>query len=317
MCLGLAGGSVDEHFTTAFLMTYHPEGCDANCAFCPQARNSEAGSDRVSRISWPDYSLEEVLSSWPTERVFRRVCIQSVNYMGVLDDIVFLVKKLNGLTEAPISTAIHPVERASLEKLKDAGVTDIGIAIDACTQSLFEETKGIERGPLYRWTDHLNGLDEALAVFGVGHVTTHLIVGLGETEIEAARFLFEMHRRGIGVGLFAFTPVDGTALQSHPPPDTGSYRRIQIVRYLLAGGFLDENQIQSDERGKISFRLSPGKLRKLLDSGTAFRVSGCRGCNRPYYNERPSGPMYNYHRPLSQEELTEALIESGVGDHNA
>ncbi|MCW3977503.1 MAG: radical SAM protein, partial [Candidatus Bathyarchaeota archaeon] len=31
-------------------------------------------------------------------------------------------------------------------------------------------------------------------------------------------------------------------------------------------------------------------------------TSGCPGCNRPYYNERPGGPLYNYPRqPLPDE----------------
>jgi biotin synthase-related radical SAM superfamily protein len=317
MRLGLAGGGVDESFTTAFLMTYSPDGCDANCAFCPQASGSAPGSDKVSRISWPDYLLEEVLDSWPEEGAFQRVCIQSINYSGVVDDIAFLAREVRKLTGVPISTAIHPVDRESMRELKDAGITDIGIAIDACTQRLFEETKGSGRGAPYRWNSHLDALDEALVVFGAGHVTTHLIVGLGETEVEAAGFLFEMHRRGIDVGLFAFTPVEGTALEDTPPPDIGSYRRIQIVRYLLTRGAIQQDQIEADENGMIRFRLSSTDLKEMLETGTAFRVSGCRGCNRPYYNERPSGPMYNYHHPLSQIELAEALTESGVGSKDA
>jgi len=39
-----------------------------------------------------------------------------------------------------------------------------------------------------------------------------------------------------------------------------------------------------------------------LGTGEAFRTSGCPGCNRPYYNERPSGPFYNYPRGLTEEE---------------
>ena len=35
-------------------------------------------------------------------------------------------------------------------------------------------------------------------------------------------------------------------------------------------------------------------LRETVKTGIPFMTSGCPGCNRPYYNERPSGPLYNY-----------------------
>ena len=55
--------------------------------------------------------------------------------------------------------------------------------------------------------------------------------------------------------------------------------------------------------GKIVF---PEALRDYLIEkipGDAFQTVGCPGCNRPYYNERPSGPLYNYPRDLTMEEL--------------
>ncbi|MHA2396428.1 MAG: radical SAM protein, partial [Candidatus Thorarchaeota archaeon] len=55
--VGLESGDRDPNFTTAFLMTYREGGCEANCAFCPQAQESTSASDRLSRISWPEYSL--------------------------------------------------------------------------------------------------------------------------------------------------------------------------------------------------------------------------------------------------------------------
>jgi len=39
-------------------------------------------------------------------------------------------------------------------------------------------------------------------------------------------------------------------------------------------------------------------------------VTGCDGCNRPYYNERPRGPMYNYPRPLNKKEVLAAIQET-------
>ncbi|QJW48785.1 hypothetical protein HA075_26170 [bacterium BFN5] len=52
------------------------------------------------------------------------------------------------------------------------------------------------------------------------------------------------------------------------------------------------------------------QIESLLADGAAFETSGCPDCNRPYYNERPGGVMYNYPRPLNQTEAEQALAES-------
>ena len=61
-----------------------------------------------------------------------------------------------------------------------------------------------------------------------------------------------------------------------------------------------------DEGGKIiDFGVENETLRKAIESGEPFLTSGCPNCNRPYYNERPGGPLYNYPRPLRKDEIEE------------
>jgi biotin synthase len=55
----------------------------------------------------------------------------------------------------------------------------------------------------------------------------------------------------------------------------------------------------------IDFGVERQVLVKLVRTGEPFLTSGCPSCNRPYYNEKPSGPIYNYPRGLSLEELEE------------
>ncbi|MFX1484075.1 MAG: radical SAM protein [Promethearchaeota archaeon] len=307
--LRLETGSPDPNFTTAFLMTYREGKCDANCAFCPQAQESTSSSDRLSRISWPDYKLETVMENWPQNR-FRRICIQTLCYPEVVEDVLQLVDGLRKITRLPISVAIHPIPKADMKQLKSAGVSNIGIAIDAGTPELFEQIKGMERKSQYRWSEHIGALDDALSVFGKGFVTTHLIVGLGETEIEAAHFIMDMYDMGISVGLFAFTGIKGTSLENREPPNLSSYRRIQVVRHLTSKGLLKRNQVAVLEDGRISLDLDASLLRQVLASGEAFQVTGCKGCNRPFYNERPRGPMYNYPKILTDEQIQDAIEET-------
>jgi len=308
--LGLESGSRDPDFTTSFLMTYREGKCDANCAFCPQARSSSASSDRLSRLSWPEFSFNEVIEIWPPPGQFRRICVQTICYKEVVDDVVDIVVRLRQITKLPISVAIHPISKTDLVKLHDAGVSNIGIALDACTENLFEEIKGRKREAQYRWDTHKQALKDALAVFGKGRVTTHLIVGLGESEYEAARFIAEMYQEDVTVGLFAFTNIKGTSLEDHSPPDLESYRRIQAVRHLVSRKELNVDQIEEEANGHISIKIDSEKLRETLSSGEAFRVTGCKGCNRPFYNERPRGPMYNFPRGLTEEEIQKAIEET-------
>lgn len=312
--IGLEDGPRDPNFTTAFLMTYHKDKCNANCAFCPQARNSSASSDRLSRISWPEFSLDNVITSWPPPGQFRRICVQTICYSGVIGDVVDIVARLRQITKLPISVAIHPVDKTDLAKLHDAGVSNIGIALDACTENLFEEIKGKNRDAPYRWDTHKQALKDALGIFGKGHVTTHLIVGLGESELEAARFIAEMYQQDITVGLFAFTNIKGTSLEDHSPPNLESYRRIQAIRHLISRKELNLDQIEENSDGHISIKIDSDKLGESLSSGEAFRVTGCKGCNRPFYNERPRGPMYNFPRGLTEEEIQKAIEATRLVD---
>lgn len=308
--LGLESGPRDPDFTAAFLMTYQEGKCEANCAFCPQARESSASSDRLSRISWPDFDINSIIENWPPPGQFRRICVQTICYTNVVDDVVDIVGRLRQITKLPISIAIHPVSKAEFKKLKDAGVSNIGISIDASTPNLFDKIKGEQRNSQYRWEKHKQALQDALVIFGKGKVTTHLIVGLGESEYEAAKFIVQMYQEGITVGLFAFTNIKGTTLENHPTPNLEAYRRIQSVRYLVSNGELELDQIVENDDGRISVTINPSFLREALSSGQAFRVTGCKGCNRPFYNERPRGPMYNFPRDLTQEEISKAIEET-------
>jgi len=292
-------------------MTYSENKCSANCAFCPQAQDSSSSPHKLSRIGWPEYKLDYFIRHLRRGLNFRRACIQCLNYPTVVDDVEEILAAVRTKVKLPVSICIHPVGLEEMKRLQKAGAQKIGIAMDACTPELFEKIKGAGRRGPYRWDEHLEAMQQALEVFGPGNVTTHLIVGLGETEAEAADFIIKMYEMGITVGLFAFTAIRGTALEEMSQPALESYRRLQVLRYLVANKLVDREGVSADERGKLELKSDAAWLRETLSSGEAFRVTGCSGCNRPYYNERPRGPMYNYPRPLSKDEVHKALAEAG------
>jgi biotin synthase len=268
----------------------------------------------LSRVTWPPFLTVKLI---PRIRaaykggIVRRVCIQALNYPTVFEDLMNLVKGIRSNIEVPISISCQPLDQEKMEKLRKAGVNRIGIPLDAVTEELFDKVKGrLANGP-YVWKEQLQKLVEAVEVFGKGFVTTHLIAGLGETEREIILMIQWCVDMGIYPGLFSFTPIQGTALESNSQPPLRSYRRVQVAQYLVTRGETRcENMKFSGDGCLIYFGVSKAKLRQMVKSGVPFITSGCPDCNRPYYNERPRGPIYNYPRLPMPEEI--AKIEEQI-----
>jgi biotin synthase-related radical SAM superfamily protein len=59
-----------------------------------------------------------------------------------------------------------------------------------------------------------------------------------------------------------------------------------------------------DSAGNIvDFGIARDTLVQIVNSGKPFQTTGCPDCNRPFYNEKPSGPVYNYPRELNSQEI--------------
>jgi biotin synthase len=305
--LGLSSGKLDAEPTTAYFMTYKVGKCTANCGFCPQARESKSSAELLSRVSWPTFPTAEVLTALVTsvERgKIRRVCIQALNYPAVFSHLEALVKEIKKEVSVPVSVSCQPLNAVNIVLLANAGVDRLGIALDAATETLFNQVKGKDAGGSYSWSSEFRMLTEAVMVFGKGNVSTHVIVGLGETEREATQIIQSCVDMSVLPALFAFTPIHGTALEKNSPPKLKSYRRIQLARYLIIKGLARADDMCFNMEGKIEgFGLTKEALEEAVKSGEPFLTSGCRDCNRPFYNEKPSGPIYNYPRKTSREEI--------------
>jgi biotin synthase-related radical SAM superfamily protein len=120
-----------------------------------------------------------------------------------------------------------------------------------------------------------------------------------------------VHDLGVIVGLFAFTPVRGTVMQDQPPPPLDTYRRMQVARHLISHDLATLGDFSFSAEGRL-ISLGRPDLSRLLADGVAFQTSGCPDCNRPFYNERPGGPLYNYPRPLTPAEASKAITELAV-----
>ena len=289
--------------TTAYVML--GERCSHDCAFCAQARESKAQSRFLSRVSWPETSPEEAARSIGTaylEKKIKRVCLQVVDSKGSRGEVLDALDALSEYSPLPVVVSCYFSTVEQAEELFARGADRLGLALDAATPELFAEIKGGS------WQKRWELLCACAEKFP-GRMTTHLIVGLGETEAQMWRVIAECLRLGITVGLFAFTPLKGTRFVDRQPPDVGSYRRLQIAAELRRRGWPESVVALNDER---ILDIKVPALRNVLSDGRAFRTSGCEDCNRPYYNEKPGTVLYNYHRPLTETELKQAFCESGV-----
>ncbi|MEM2896338.1 MAG: radical SAM protein [Candidatus Bathyarchaeia archaeon] len=307
--LGLKHGVSLVPPTTIYMLTYYPGKCLANCSFCSQARESKSNSDHLSRVVWPVFETSNVMEKikllkFPS--LVERICIQSLNYPNAFKDVLSLVKAIKGLTEIPVSVSCQPFEEKELRALREEGVERVSIPLDAVRKDIFERIKGLEvKGP-YSWEEHIEKLKLAVKIFGKNQVTTHLIIGLGEKEVDSSRIIQFLHDLGITIGLFALTPLKGTKMEKEKQPELFYYRKIQLLRYLIVNNFARIERMDFNHDGEIvDFGVPLMKIREVIQTGKPFLTSGCPGCNRPFYNEKISGPIYNFPRALTEKEKAE------------
>ncbi|AET66280.1 biotin synthase-related enzyme [Desulfosporosinus orientis DSM 765] len=307
--LGLNNIKTDTLPTTAYLMV--GDHCKFNCAFCSQARESRSKTNLLSRVVWPEFDDHEVMRSLhlpEAQKVMQRVCFQVVQDGKALQEVSSFVSTLkNKSPEMPVCVSAGPRSLNEIGDLLKHGVDRVSLALDAATPEVFARTKDGS------WQSRYELLLQAAEMFP-GHIGTHLIVGLGETEEEMVRIIQQMYDKGITVALFAFTPIKGTRMEHLPKPELEHYRRIQAAHYLIRRKYAREDDFILRSGRIVSFSINLEQLWTYLSTGEAFQTSGCPGCNRPYYNESPREELYNYPRPLTSEEVKSSWTEliSGI-----
>jgi biotin synthase-related radical SAM superfamily protein len=301
--LGLADVPMAVAPTTAYLML--GGRCLMNCAFCAQARESQASALSLSRVTWPEYDLDVVterLAQAAIQGSIRRACLQVTVTEEAFEQSVAILRAVRARADLPFDVAILPHDLEQVRMLVEAGADHIGFGLDAACKRVFRQVKGGS------WARSLN-LIEGTSRFFPGRAAVHLIVGLGETEREMVERLQWAHDLGVTTGLFAFTPVRGTHLADLFPPPLEVYRRMQAARWLIVHDLARDGDMTFEEEGRLVHLGA-----SMPVTGEAFQTSGCPDCNRPFYNEQPGGPLYNYPRPLTTEEVARAIREMEVGE---
>ncbi|KUK93926.1 MAG: Radical SAM domain protein [Thermotogales bacterium 46_20] len=281
--LGLKSIKVDAPMHMAYLMISRGQ-CDYDCSYCAQARAAQSKRDRLSRVVWPEYDFSEVLDALENSHdQVKRLCLQVTSNKQSKEDALRVVKAL-GSAHFPVSISVRPESLKEVEEFMHSGAERVGIAVDAVEEDLFLRIRG---GSLKR---HLDLLCEAASQFP-GKITTHAIVGIGETDRSLVDFFVDCYFWGIKVGLFSFTPVRGTGMSDHLQPSLERYRRVQLARFLIEEDVGNTELLEFDTSENLV-----GTESLFSDNSTlskALLTSGCPDCTRPFYNERPGHVMFN------------------------
>jgi len=299
-CLGLSANRMDAYPTTAYLLSGNR--CLMSCAFCPQGLGKSEALNRLGRITWPEYAWAEVGRALAEAKAkgIERICLQSVRHHAGLAPLLEQIQKIEEISSLPLSLSAWIDSVKEAEAVVEAGVERLAISLDVANPALFHRIKG---GSFERKLALLLGCATALP----GRISTHLICGLGESEEELLALAAKLLKAQVTLALFAFVPLKGTRLENTEPPTLDHYRRMQVAFYLLREKKITFEMLKFEQGRLNSFGLTAYELAKNLAGGEAFRTSGCPGCNRPYYNERPGKTIYNYHRPLDEKEFEAAL----------
>jgi len=292
---------MDVYPTTAYFLS--GSSCRMGCSFCPQGTGNNAVLDRLGRVNWPEFSWESVKEGLrqAEKNGTRRICLQSVRHDEGVEPLLQLVNSFKEISNLPLSLSAWIKDQEEAAALFKAGVERISVSIDVVDPDLYRTYKG---GDL----EERLGLLQECAGNLPGKMSTHIICGLGESEKEALGLINRLVKAGVTIALFAFVPLKGTPLEGGSPPPVESYRRLQAGFYLLKEKIAEFESFEFNDQGRLlSFGIPKSKLRKRLYPGDAFQTSGCPGCNRPFYNERPGGIIYNYHRPLNKIEKETGL----------
>ncbi|NWF92900.1 MAG: radical SAM protein [Syntrophaceae bacterium] len=323
LTLGLQKGSFHRNakLKGLNLLLHYEEGCLGKCHFCGLSRLSREvrRGKTFIRVEWPIYPLKEIIERAKVKKEIHRVCISMITHPRALEDTLYIIQRFKQETNLPVSVLITPTlihDHSPLEAMKEGGADRIGVAVDAATPELFDQLRGKGVGGPHRWEHYWDVVRMAVGVFGRFRAGIHLIVGLGETEKEMVKTIQKGHDIGAYTHLFSFYPEKGSPMENHSPPPLNQYRKIQLARWIINEGLGSGDQMKFDETGRLvdfGIEISP-----LIQIGEPFMTSGCPGrdgkvaCNRPYGNERPSGPIRNFPFIPEPQDLEEIKNQLGI-----
>ncbi|MBT3370044.1 MAG: radical SAM protein [Rhodospirillaceae bacterium] len=310
------------------LLTY-PEGCRANCAYCGLARHREAERDYADRnfirVDWPAVPYDDVIdivAAGGDGGRFHRMCISMITHPNSDADTVTVLRRwTEKIKDIPVSILSNPttMQRQDVQQLHDLGAEIFTVAIDAANPEVFDRTRGSGVQSPHSWEKYWSVLEDAADIFGPEKFGAHLIVGMGESEHDVLSQVQRLRDMGGHSHMFAFFPEKGSLMDHLPPTPRAQWRRVQLARYLIDYRGVRLEQMRFDEAGRVvGFGLPQADLEAVIDTGVAFRTSGCPGkegedisaCDRPYGDSPPSD-IASYPFKLNKKDVAKVRRQLG------
>jgi biotin synthase len=324
MTLGLKQGIFYRNarlYCLNLLLTY-PDGCRANCSYCglQKSRDGDFHEKSFIRVQWPTCDVKTIIDKTVEHKKrLRRVCISMVTHPRAVEDTFLLTGRFHREVGLPISVLMTPtiMTEENLHELKKQGAEMASVAIDLASPELFDLHRGAGvKGP-HRFERYMHFLRLATEVFGKNKTGCHLIVGMGETELEMVQMFQTVRDLGARTHLFSFYPESGSMLSGRPAAPVDQYRRMQLARYVIDQDIARVEAMAFSPEGRLlSLGLDNRKREAVVESGLPFMTSGCPGkgmavaCNRPFGDGRPSD-IRSYPFPLEEEDV--ALVREQMG----
>ncbi|MGI9422606.1 MAG: radical SAM protein, partial [Hyphomicrobiaceae bacterium] len=233
---------------------------------------------------------------------FHRMCISMITHPRSDEDTVAVLKTWTDKIDpaaVPISILSNPttMTRDDVERLHAMGADIFTVALDAATPEIFDRTRGKGVASPHTWRKYWEILLDARDIFGAQKFGAHIIVGMGETERDVLSLVQQLVDLGGHSHMFCFFPEKGSLMDHLPATPRDQWRRVQLGRYLIDYCGQRAEKMTFDDRGRVvDFGLPTAELDAVIDSGIAFRTSGCPGkfaddisaCDRPFGDSPPT-----------------------------
>ncbi len=308
--LGLKPGRISRCGCTCInLLQNYPQGCYANCTYCGLARERSGVAEDNSfiRVSWPLFPtnlVAERIGIKERQNGVGRVCVSQVQDHRANADLIEMIQAVRvQAPEVPVSALVTAtlLDVDWLRHIRNAGADIVGIGLDAASEEVFYRTRGRGAHGPHKWEYHWEIIRKAREIFGLMKVNCHLIVGLGETDLDLVRMFYLLKSEEIAGYLFSFNPEPGTAMETAARTPIERTRRIQLVKFLIEKNGLPESALNFDDAGRIRGIDAPEEmLETAIKSGIPFMTNGCpdrestMACNRPYGSYRPGEEFRDY-----------------------
>ncbi|MCK5684261.1 hypothetical protein KAJ27_09065, partial [bacterium] len=208
--------------------------CSQSCLFCSFSRQprisgkSKADSRKwLSRIDWLEVDYREFFQRFNSNKAFKRVCFQLPVDRKSIDYTLDILSE-NGIKKGKSISVSAWLSEPEIEHFFDSGVDTIALNFDIINPKTHTTIKGTEFDKklvfISRIADKYSNKPDAL--------TTHVIVGGGESDLELHDFFQLMKKKKINVALFSYTPVQKGKIPDLQRPSLGRYRKIQLMKYL-------------------------------------------------------------------------------------